>query len=97
MKCPGCQITVELTWGRYFKTLRSRFKCPNCSTIFTLKHTWQYHLYVLSWAAITAAFTAGSIYFGLGRKYFYPGIFILVVIYWCIDKALENKLATKQV
>ena len=99
MKCPNCQKEVELTISRYFKSITSKFICPQCSVKFKLKRTWKYYL----WLAIGAI----TIFLGLAiinllvldkkltELVEIVWISFIILIGWHFDRKIENKMETK--
>ena len=101
MNCPNCNEKVELTTKRYFKSLLGKHICPNCSTIFSSKHTKIYFL----WIFLSIVFVLFSSLFiinfitnkeVLDITYL---IYLVILFFVCsfIDRKIENSLPTRSI
>ena len=101
MTCPNCNEKVELTTKRYFKTLLGKHICPNCSSVFSLKYTRRYFL----WIFLSIVFVLGSSLFIINfvtnkevlNVTYIIYLVILFFVYSFIDRKIENSLETRSI
>lgn len=93
MKCPRCDETIVVTWGRYFKAPSGRFTCPACEAGLKGRHKWFYWPLLLVGCCVMGAPMAmlGHLYFKI------PGavsgwLIGAVVVGLPFDKYLENRI-----
>lgn len=95
MICPNCHAEIELTWKRYVTSPLSRFVCAECSTKFKLKRPLYYWLLPpalfigIFGGGITLVYCGGYSIFALTLL-----TLMLSILFFMIDKNLENKLET---
>jgi hypothetical protein len=61
MKCPYCETTFPLTWGRYWGSPIARHRCPECNKVSRLPFTISYLLLLI--LAICAGGIPGAFLF----------------------------------
>lgn len=101
MNCPNCNEEVELTTKRYFKSFLGKHICPNCSTVFSLKHTKIYFLWIFV-SIIFVAFSSLFIINFVTNKEVLNIIYMLwlvILFFVCsfIDRKIENSLPTRTI
>jgi hypothetical protein len=101
MNCPNCNEEVELTTKRYFGSLFGKHICPKCSTIFKLKRTKRYFLWIFL-SIIFVLFSSLFIMNFITNKEvlditYMVYLVILFFIYCFIDRKIEDNLPTKAI
>ncbi|MDD2894563.1 MAG: hypothetical protein PHG81_00970 [Aliarcobacter sp.] len=101
MNCPNCNQEVELTTKRYFKSLLGKHICPNCSTVFSLKHTKIYFLWIFVSIVFVVFSSLFIINFVTNKEVlditYTIYLVILFFIYCFIDRKIENSLPTRTI
>ena len=98
MRCPKCEIDIELSWKRYLCNPFSRYVCPHCSAKFKFKRPLTWYIWYVGWFI-----TYVSILILVIRSYEFKHIWniysvvtaIMVLVYLPIDRKLESKYETK--
>lgn len=102
MKCPECNMQIDLTWRRYASAPFSRFHCPSCSTKFKFNRPLWYWLLPVSQCSVILLGGVGIINYMVGDPilgpYAKPSVFILItatmMVSLVIDKNLEKSFET---
>ena len=101
MNCPNCNKEVELTTKRYFGSLFGKHICPKCSTIFKLKRTKRYFLWIflsIVFVVVSSLFIINTISDKevLDISYF-VWLVVLFIVYTFIDRKIENTMPTQTI
>ena len=101
MNCPNCNEEVELTAKRYFGSLFGKHICPKCSTIFKLKRTKRYFLWIFL-SIVFVVFSSLFIINFVTNKEVLNIIYMLwlvILFFVCsfIDRKIENSLPTRTI
>ena len=102
MKCPECNLKIELIWRRYALAPFSRFRCPSCDTKFKFKRPIWYCLLPATQCAIIFLGGIGIINYMAGDSnigmYAKPSVIALtlttIFLYLVIDKSIEKNFET---